>query len=564
MHGRAERFYLKLLLGSVIGIILLIAAIWGGHDGYVRWQERRLVRRAVFAIEQGDARTASLAARNVLELKPSSAAAARIMAQLAENSGDRVAVDWRRKVVELEPKSTEDALAWARCALQFNDVGTAERALARINEAGRQTAGYHAVAALLAQAQQQGEKADGEWAEAVRLAPDEKAYQLQLAVLRAHAPNADRHGWGEAMLKALRDDPKQRAAATRALISDGVMRHEAAPQLLELAGELQNYPEATLRDRLLFLDLLHQLQDAHFTSYLTELEKSAATRPLDLTELLSWMSQNNLNVFAIDFIQTLSRETLEKWPVPVVVADIYVRLTDWRKLENVTKTANWRQFDFLRHAYLARALRAEDKPAAAEREWDSAQKEASSRAEYLSMLARAASDWGWQRETLELLWLLTKHPEKQLEALQELYQKYADARDTPGLYRVLVQLGEVEPSDLRIQNNLAQISLLLNADVDRARRLAAELYRKEGSNPAYASTYAFALYRKGDTNGALKVMNGLSDSQLRDPSVAAYYSVILAEAGDMARAREYLKLSAPAKLLPEEKELVVKAEETVK
>jgi hypothetical protein len=101
--------------------------------------------------------------------------------------------------------------------------------------------------------------------------------------------------------------------------------------------------------------------------------------------------------------------------------------------------------------------------------------------------------------------------------------------------------------------------------VERAQKLAADLYRKEESNPAFASTYAFALYRKGEANGALKVMNRLSDSQLRgDPSLAAYYGVILARVGDKAKAQEYIRLSAPAKLLPEEKELVVKAEKTVK
>src|SRR5438876_4533691 len=117
----AERFYVKLLIGTLTAIVLLIALFWGGHDLYVRWQERRLIRRAVFDIQHGDVRDANLAARNVLELRPSSAPAARIMAQLAEQAGNRLALDWRRKVVQLEPKSTEDALAWARCALQFNN-----------------------------------------------------------------------------------------------------------------------------------------------------------------------------------------------------------------------------------------------------------------------------------------------------------------------------------------------------------------------------------------------------------------------------------------------------------
>lgn len=557
-HGRAERLYLKLLLGSFIGIILLIAVIWGGHGAYVGWQERRLVGRAAFAIEQGDARTASLAARNVLELKPSSAPAMRIMAQLTEQTGDRVALDWRRKVVQLEPQSTDDALAWARCALRFNNLAMAEQALSGINKASQQTAAYHAVAALLAQTRHETDKAESEWTEAVRLAPDEKGYQLQLAILHIHARDADRLARGEAMLKALRDDPKQRAPATRALISEGVRRQENARQLLELARELQVYPEATLGDHLLYLDFLHQLQDSQFASCLTELEKSAASNPVDLASLLSWMSQNNLNLLALDFVKTVPPGDLEKWPLPLPVADIYTRLKDWPKLENVTKTANWRQFDFLRHAYLARALRAEDKPAAEEHEWAAAIKEASGRSESVLSLVRVASEWKWDSQAVDLLWTLAKFPEKQDQALETLYLCYAKNGDTQGLYRVLVRRFESDSSNLNVENNLAQVSLLLNANPEEARRLAAEVYHKIPSNAAYATTYAYSLLAKGDAKGAARIMSSLTEEQLRDPSVSAYYGICLTAVKD-ERARVYLEAGQKATLLPEEKALLDKA-----
>jgi len=113
-HKRTERIYLKLLLGSLIAIVLLIAICWGGHGIYVRWQERRLVRRAVVAVQKGDDVTASVAARAVLQIKPTSAGAARIMAQLAEKTGNRAALDWRHKVIDAEPHTVEDALALAR------------------------------------------------------------------------------------------------------------------------------------------------------------------------------------------------------------------------------------------------------------------------------------------------------------------------------------------------------------------------------------------------------------------------------------------------------------------
>jgi thioredoxin-like negative regulator of GroEL len=557
-HHRAERFYLRLFLGGLIALIVAIALIRAMHGGYVQWQERRLVRQAVFALEHGDYRTASLAARSVLDMKPTSAPAARVLAELAERGGDRVALEWRRKIAQLEPDSTDDALAWARCALQFNDPATAERALATVKESSRQTAGYHAVVASLAQAQNDSAKAESEWTEAVRLAPNDKTYQLQLGIARIHSLDPERHASGETMLQQLRTDQNQRAAATRALIGEGTARHEDATKLLQLAHELQDYPEATPSDRILYLDFLHQLGAPEFTSYLTTLEKKVEANPADLVILLSWMSQNNLNVLALDFVKSLPAGMTEKWPTALAIAEIYERLADWPRLEAATKSANWQQYDFLRHAYLARALRAEDKPAAAEHEWAIATKNASTDGASLLTLVKAASQWKWTDETTDLLWALTKFPDKQNEALQTLYRVYRTNGDSQGLYRVLARLVEIDPENLDFKNNFAQLSLLLEANPDEARRLAAEAYRKVPSNAAYATTYAYALLTKRDTAAALKVMSALTPEQLQDPSISAYYGICLAADGN-ERAVAFLEAGKKAHLLPEEKALVDKA-----
>jgi Flp pilus assembly protein TadD len=559
-----ERTFIRLLFGGILAVIILIVAIWGAHGAYVRWQEKRLIRRAVAAFEHGDDRMAALAARSVLEFKPASADANRIMAQVSEHIGDRSAVDWRRKVVELEPHSAEDTLALARCALQFGDTAGAERALLALDESGRKTAGYHAVTAMIAQSRHQNEKADAEWNKAIELSPGEPAYKLQLGLLRLRSKEEQSHKAGKAILKELVSDSKYRASATRALITESITRQEDMSEILEVARDLQSYPEATFNDHLLYLSLLHQLGSEQFIAYLTELESQTRTKPLELAMLLSWMSANQLNLLALDFVKGLSQITTQTWPVPITVAEIRAKLRDWDGLEALVKNVQWGQFEFLRHAYLALAFRKQDHPAAAEREWSLAQKMASAEPQFLATLARTTNGWGWQNETVELLWALAKHPQKQREALHELYLRYADSEDTAGLYRVLLRLAEIEPNDLTIQNNLAQISLLLNVDVERARKIAADVYWKERSKPGYASTYAFALYTKGDVSGALKVMNELSPSDLRDPSVATYYAIFLAASGNTDRAEEYLKLASAAKLLWEEKELVRKAANSLK
>jgi Flp pilus assembly protein TadD len=109
-----------------------------------------------------------------------------------------------------------------------------------------------------------------------------------------------------------------------------------------------------------------------------------------------------------------------------------------------------------------------------------------------------------------------------------------------------------------VQNNFAQLSLLLNLNADRGQKIAREVYEQDPKNPAYASTYAFALHVAGDTKKGLKILETLTPEQLHKPEIAAYYGILLAAAGD-ARAAEFLDLGEKATLLPQEKALIEKA-----
>lgn len=559
-----ERRFIKLIVGGLIGLVLVIVLGYGAITVFHRWQERRLIRRAAAYLSGGDVKAATLSARRAFQMNPANADAARAIAQIADRAGDRTAPDWWRKVVDLQPHNTEDALALIRSALRVNDLTTAEKTLNGLSEAAKQTAGYHAASGRLAEIKKNPVQAEIHWAKASEIAPDNTSYQFQLALIRLGTNDQAKRESALKVLDHLRTDPKQRAAATRTLILDGVARKEDVHRMRALARDLQDYPEAPFSDRLLYLEILRQLRDPEFAEYLQKLEHDAASKPADLAALLSWMASNETAAVAVEFAKTLPPESLAKWPVLPAVAAAYASLKDWAGLENLTKTTEWPQFDFLRRAYLSRALREQDKKSPAEQEWVAAQKEASVKPQALLVLARTVAAWGWEAETVDLLWILAKSDDTKLEALQTLYQHYAKLGDTNGLYRTLLRLVEALPNDLPLQNNLAQVSLLLGADVERARKIAAEIQAKEPSNGAYVSTYAFSLYAKGDAKRAAQAMDQLSPDQLRDPSVAAYYGVVLAADGQKEKAREYLQRAADARLLPEEKALVAKAENTLR
>ena len=563
MGRTTERTPATLTFAIVIGCVVAGLLGWGGYELYIALESRHLARRAAAYLSGGELKDAALTAGRVLQIDDDSIDAMRVLAAIAERTNNRNALSWRLKVTKLNPDSVSDALALANCALQFRDIVTAEKTLRQLQPKTMRTAEFHVAEARLAAAKGQSADAETHWAEAVKLAPENKSYQFQLGLVLLHATDEEKRSVGKTMLQKLRTDKDQRAPATRALILDGVAHRANGQHLLAMSRELKSYPEATFRDRLLLLDLQRQLSDAQFTSDLSQIEREVVSSPPNLAALLSWMNANQMSLVAIDFARTLPGGLIKKWPIPPTMAESYAKMRDWAELEKLLQDQDWGELDCLRHAYLSLALREGGKPVAADREWDIAQKRATG-VELLTLLSRMVSDWGWKNENTQLLWTLTKHPETQLEAFHSLYREYAEDGDTPGLYRVLMRLVELLPEDRRLQNNLAQLRLLLNTDVDRAEKLASDLYAKEPTNPAYASTYAFSLYTVGDTEGALEIMNGIRENQLRDPSLAAYYGVILTAAGKNEKAKEFLALARSGKLLPEERALIAKAEQSLK
>lgn len=556
---KAERIYFRFFALTAAGFVLLVVLVWAGVGAYHRWQEGHLVRRAAAYLSGGDYKTAALSARRAYQLNSESADAARVLADIAERASDGTELGWRRRVVELRPDSTEDALALIRCALRANDFTTAEKALDKLRPLAEQTPGYHAALGRMAEMRSKPAEAEQHWAKAVELAPSDTAYQVQLALVQLGLPDEAKRAGARETLHRLRADPRQRAATTRALIMDGANRREDPQRLRALAEQLQSYPDAAFPDGLLFLEILRQMRDPKYDEYLKTLENDARASSPNAAGLISSLTTVGNAAEAIRFSGTLPPEA-SKWPVPLATAEAYARAEDWAGLHRAIDSSAWGGFEFLRHAYLTRALRAEQRQLEADQQWSKAQKEAAMHPQAMLLLARTVSGWGWQNDTVELLWTLSKAEETRKEALQLLYKHYAQSGDTNGVYRVLLHTAEIAPDDLMVQNNLAQVSLLLDKNADRARKIAAELARKDPFNAAYISTYAFSLYASGDVEEAKDEFEKLREDQLQVPSIAAYYGVVLAASGEKARAREYLERGKQAFLLPEEKALVAKAE----
>ena len=562
-HDKIERSIIKIIAWTVGLIVLLSVGSVFAYRQYRNWQQRRLVAEANALINEGDYKRASLDARRLLQINPDSAEGCRIMARLSEKAGLRSALEWRRRVMDLGQATPNDLILLARAAVRFDDRPTADVAMARLPESAKESPDYHALMADIAYARRDGVEMEKQLSEASRLDPGNKDYTMRLASLRLGANDLNVRLKGRETLVAMQADPATRRDATRYLAEDE-LRQGNALDALELARQLDTLPGKTFNDRLLLLSALHATKDSKFSAFLEELQTSSMDEPERVGALLTWMNMHNMAGEAIAWSAKLQPGLIGNKLVQIALADAFVTKREWASLQRLVNSGNWGTVDFLRNALLARAMRELGNTADSASQWNEAMKKVAVDSRYIMMLAETVEKWGWRSEAIELLWLIAKDPLKGDEALRTLYQYFAKKDDTENLYRVLLHSTELHPDDRNAQNNFAQISLLLNLNVARGQKMAREVYEKEPKNAAYASTYAFSLYAQGENRKALKVFETLTEEQLRQPEIAAYYGVILAATGDLARAPEFLDLGEKStKLLPQEKAMIEKARRTL-
>jgi Tfp pilus assembly protein PilF len=481
------------------------------------------------------------------------------LAQIAEEQGQAAgAVRWRQEAMTVTAKPVEDGIALAKTATRFHEITVAENALAKIAPAAAHLPAYHEALAQLSVAKKDLASAEKNFAEAVRLDPSNKSNELNLAAIQLQSGDSESRLKASKSLEQLMEDKTVRVAAARAL-RDYTGQLKDVPALLSVTEKLYDYPEATFRDRISYVQVLFALERPEFASRLTELQNEAVTDPGKMTQLLSWMITNRLTVLALHWIKELPADVINQRPVPATIADCYAATNDWSGLQEWCQKGDWKDLDFLRHAHLAHALREQGDDFQAKSEWNHALQEAGNAGARISILQQSAAKWGWKKEVEELLWALAKDPDKQTIALGALYQLYADKSDTADLYRVVARICEVRPDDAAAQNHFTQLSLLLNRDIQRARGQAETAFKKDPGNAVNISTYAFSAYREGKYRQAVAVMNALPAEELEKPAVAAYYGVFLVASGDIQKAGHYLQKASKAPLLPEEKALVQSA-----
>ena len=546
-----------------VSVLLLYAttvllASYVGLRAFLSWKQTHLLSLARQFAAKADLRNALLSIGEVLRAHPRDIDACRLMAAIAETNYSPETVLWRSRVLDLAPNSTEDRLALVRVALAHNDLLTATNTLAGMPDAATNTFNYHMLAGLLAVAKGQIPQAEAHFVQASHLQPTNLVPQLNLAVLRLNDTNPPVQSEARAALRQLSADPTLRSQAIRELIADAA-RHSDTNSALALVCKLVQPTNAPLEDRILHLSILQALHNEDFTSTLASCQKSIGEDPTKIYQLATWQAASQGPQQALSWLESLPDQVQSNRTVQLIESECRVDEQDWRVLQLALPKQDWAELDFLRHAFLARALRGLDLKSSADTEWPLAVKATDNRKESLSMLLRLTGIWKWQSENEELLWIFVNHHPEEKWAYTALQTDFVATGRTRSLMSLYGEQTQRDPSDLQAKNNLAMTALLLNAVELKPYELARELYQQRATNAIFASTYAFSLHLQEKDSEALRIMRQLKPADLNQPAIAGYYGLLLEAAGSNALAQAYLEGAENGVLLPEERTLFAQA-----
>jgi Flp pilus assembly protein TadD len=547
-----------ILLLSCCTLVLLFG--FAGYRGYQVWQQKHWMSLTRQFAGKADVRNELLSLQQVLRSNPQNVEACRMMANLTEAARSSSALIWRQRVLELDPDSLDDRLALVQTAMIFKDFAAATNALADASETQKNTVAYHNLAGVIALTEGQPDFAEAHFIEAARLDPGNTAITLNLAVVRLHGTNSPEMAEARTALKEISltsTNFSLRCQAERELVIDAVRFNDMHTALI-LSKDLVRQTNSIFSDRLLRLAVLKQARSAEFNPTLDLYRRESVNDAAKLYDLTLWQMAKLSPYEALDWLHTLPMQVQTNQPAALLCAECQTVLQDWNGLQRSLQNQNWGELEFIRYAFMTHALRGENLNEAAKAEWEVALKEASGQKATMVGLLRLAAQWDWQPEGEEILWLIVnRYPEEQW-ATQLLNQSlYSD-----GETRLLMQLYKLQStrfsSNLSYKNNLAMTALLLGAQEYKPYELARDVYEKAPDNSNFISTYAFSLFLQGKNADALKLMQQLKPEELKDPSIAGYYGVILKATGNSAKARTYLDIALKGQSLPEERLLFEK------
>jgi Flp pilus assembly protein TadD/DNA-directed RNA polymerase subunit RPC12/RpoP len=300
-------------------------------------------------------------------------------------------------------------------------------------------------------------------------------------------------------------------------------------------------------------------------AYLRQLNEAAASPKLeDLPKLVTWMSGHGLAGLVSGWSAGLAPEIASRPEVRVAIAEAHANAMEWRRLREFTESGSWAALDYLRHAYLARAMDSLQDAAGAGTIWmKAAAGAAENGAGALERLARLAQGFGWEKRSEDVLWRLAMEPRCPRWAAESLWQSSLQHGSAARLAQSSQLLAQSDSRHARIRDSAIVAAMLAHSNEGAIFEFARVLHAAAPKDGVSTVIHALALLRQGRAAEAQALIRTVNPDALKEPRNAIYYAVFLTVAQRAPEAAEYFESAASGTLLLEEKALAGKARAAV-
>ena len=533
---------------AVAAAILLTAGSFFAYHAYCRWRAERSISLARSFIETKNLPEGIVRLRAALRYSPDHLEARRTIASLLEASRSPEALEHRQRLMDLQPQFVEPKLAYARSALLLDKPDEAAKVLDKFKGANRKSSHFLELRADLFLARGRPDLALEAYRELLELHPEDRSNQVKLTALQLQTGLEQDRKSARQTLESLSSDEEFGLIAVRALARDALRRQDY-PRALSWSEQACAKPSAEFSDRLLRLQTLFVTKSPGYETLNSDLEKSAFEDPQLALELGRWKVNAAGPLIAATWLESAPDRVRSEPDLSVLLAECYSALNRWNDLESLALKGAWQEIESLRLAFLARALAGQGNSNKSGQMWELAVAAAEKRPALLSrLLVIARAD---KRDVRQVLWIIAESDARNVFARRELYQAYWQERNAEGMLRMMELVLRENPNDRAAKYSVANLLLATGRQIERAGRLAKELYEDDPRSLGNAALYAFSLHLQGNPDKGADLLDSRDDVGQLGSEGAAYYALLLSACGRRDEARRALTAVDRHLLLPE-------------
>jgi tetratricopeptide (TPR) repeat protein len=561
--------YSKLHPFNKIAIWLLVVSIPLGwlsikllRPAYHAWKQGNALSIAHSAIARGDLKAASLAFRQAVRADPSKP---RVWRELIPFLRDQKSPDlffaWDR-LIRYQPDAVENHLGAAEDAIASGNADRARVYLHDVPIADRDSTAYRVLNAKVLMAEQRAPEAAALLEKIVAQDPSNEEAQFQLNVIRLADPASPGHFGAMVAMRALAEGSGSRAVAARRLL----IRAEAADRDFLAASSdaaiLIGRQDATVEDRILFLDLEFATASFDLPNSINSFLEWALAHPVALEPVANYLINRGKGAETLKWLREKAAGRENEPGIRSALLALALSERDWDLVFQVLATGDQPiPSDVLSRLKDAQSAYRADRDDAGQR-WDDLLDQAGGNLAMLSTFEQLSHAWGWDDARKKTLYKIASIiPSNPLVWRMLLAMALAD-RNAPEIASILTSLVQADPTSRQMSDAWIRFQVLLNRgnQQDLVALAKTNLDLTPGV-PTFQLTYALTLAMNDRAVEALSVLDSMSPAAREEITGSPFIAYIDAKGGRMVDARAALDRmkTASRTWLPEELALAARA-----